>query len=135
MNKHPYRLLIISFILGFIFDFLFWKHQPGVNFPIFTILILIGGLVLLITSGHNPSKWSLITILPITFFSIMTCIRKEPLTIFMSFLFTFLYLAIFAVTYEGGRWYKYILPDYFVKLSYLVASIFRPPHHVFRSLK
>ena len=127
MNKHPYRILIISFILGIIFDFLFWKHQPGVNFPIFTLLILIGGLILLITTGHKPSKWSLLTIFPILFFSIMTCIRKEPLTVFMAYLFTFLYMAIFTVTYEGGRWFKYILPDYCVKISYLVGSIFARP--------
>ena len=127
MKEHPYRLLVISIILGFAFDFLFWKHEAGINFPIFTFLILISGLILLITSGHRPSKWSLLIFIPILFFSITTCIRKEPLTLFLSFLFTFLYLAIFAVTYEGGRWFKYILPDYLVKITYLVGSIFARP--------
>jgi hypothetical protein len=127
MKEHPYRLLVVSLLLGAAFDFLFWKHQSGINFPIFTFLILVGGLVLLITSGYRPSKWSLFTLLPILFFSIMTCIRKEPLSLFLSFIFTFLYLAIFAVTYEGGRWYKYILPDYLVKITFLIGSIFARP--------
>lgn len=127
MSKHPNRLLVISLLLGILFDFLFWKHEPGINFPIFTILVLAGGLTLLITSGHRPSRTSLLTLIPVLYFSIMTCIRKEPLTLFLSVTFTFLYLAIFSITYAGGRWYKYILPDYLVKFITLTGSLAARP--------
>jgi hypothetical protein len=127
MSKHPNRLLVISLILGILFDFLFWKHEPGINFPIFTVLVLAGGLALLITSGHRPSTTSLLTLIPVLYFSMMTCIRKEPLTLFLSITFTFLYLAIFTITYEGGRWYKYILPDYLGKLTALIGSLTARP--------
>jgi len=53
----------------------------------------------------------------------VTIIRQEPLTLFLSYLFVFLFLAILANTWSGGGWVHYGWGDYFKKIFSLVGSM------------
>ena len=45
--KQPARLWVIVLLLGWMFDFLFWKQSIGINFALFSTLCLLGGTYLL----------------------------------------------------------------------------------------
>lgn len=121
MKANPNRLWIVTIALGWFFDFLFWKHAPGLNFALFVLLCLAGGLnLLLMDEKARPSRGALWLLIPILFFAAVTFIRAEPMTSFLAHALTLFLLAVFAITYLGGRWMLYGLWDYvlgFLKLG------------------
>jgi hypothetical protein len=106
------RFWTTTILLGIAFDILFWDKVPGISFPIFVALILLGGILVLADSGVRPNKRVLGLILPIGFFATMTFVRAEPLTTFLNYTLTFVFMAFFAMSFLGGRWFSYSLSDY-----------------------
>lgn len=125
--KRPAVLWITVLILGWCFDFLFWGHRPGISFAIYTVLCLAGGLAVLISEGFHPSWKSVPLLLPIGFFTVMTFVRLEPMSQFLSYAFTLGLLGLLALTYLGGRWVWYSLPDYVVQFIHLAGSMLARP--------
>jgi uncharacterized protein DUF4153 len=128
MNKHPNRLWISALALGLLFDYLFWKKSPGLNFAVFSALCLLGGYCLLLAEGLRPASKSLLLVVPFAFFVVITFFREEPLTLFLAYAITVVSLGLLASTYLGGRWMQYSLSDYFNRAGGLLRSMFaRPP--------
>jgi hypothetical protein len=123
MLKNTNRFWIAVLLLGWAFDFLFWGHEPGISFAIYVALTVATGLLLLNAEGHRPARWSLVLLAPVAFFAVMTFWRTEPMTLFISYVLALLMLAIFAVTYLGGRWILYSLADYISRAFQLTASV------------
>lgn len=121
--KQPNRLWILVLALGLVFDFLFWNHPIGVNFAVFSVLCLLGGLFFLFSEGYRPSRNSLWLLIPFAFFVVITFLRQEPLTSFLAYTFTVFTIGIFVNTYLGGRWFQYSLTDYVSKFSQLIGSM------------
>ena len=112
MKSNPNRLWVVAFALGWAFDLLFWKQSPGVNFAIYMILCLAGGLYLLLAEGVKPARQSLWLLIPILFFAVVSFVRAEPLTSFLAHALTLFLMAVFVITYLGGRWIWYGVWDY-----------------------
>ena len=127
MIKHPNKLWITVLLLGWFFDFLFWKHLPGINFAIFVVLCLVGGMVVLFGEGFKPSRRSLLLLIPILFFAAISFIRREDFTNTLSIFLTLLLLALIAATWLGGRWLEYGLADYFLAALRLVGGVISKP--------
>ena len=127
MKKNPNLLWIVAIVLGWLFDFLFWKQAPGINFAIFTLLCLVGGFFLLWRDDKHASHGSLWLIPLILFFTAVTFIRAEPLTIFLAVVFTLFLMAVLAMTYLGGRWFMYSISDYVSGFLKLIASMIARP--------
>jgi hypothetical protein len=121
--KFPVRLLGIVLFLGWSIDYLFWKQDLGVNFPIFMALGVIVGTLWLLSNGMSPARGSLWLMLPFLFFAVVTFLRQEPLTIFLAFTFALLSAGLYASSYAGGRWPLYSLTDYFYKSLLLLGDI------------
>ena len=121
MKANPNRLWIVTIALGWFFDFLFWEHEPGLNFALYVLLCLAGGLYLLVGEEKAiPSRGALWLLIPILFFAAVTFVRAEPMTTVLAHFLTLFLLAVFAITYLGGRWIWYSLWDYvlgFLKLG------------------
>ena len=121
MKSNPNRLWLVAVALGWLFDFLFWKHAPGVNFAIYVVLCLAGGMYLLLgVEKTRPARDALWLLIPILFFAAVTFVRAEPLTAFLAHFLTLFLLGVFVITYLGGRWIWYGLWDYvtsFLKLG------------------
>jgi hypothetical protein len=127
MKNNPNKLWIPVFALGWLFDFLFWKMKPGVNFAIFATACLVAAFYLLLSDGLRPNRLSL-SLLPLFgFFAAVTFIRAEPMTTFLACTFTLLVMTLLAVTYLGGRWIQYTLADYLGKSLQLVGSMIGRP--------
>jgi len=127
MKTNPNKLWILVFALGWLFDFLFWKMKPGVNFAIFATACLVTAFYLLLNDGLRPNRTSLILLPLFGFFAAVTFIRAEPMTTFLAYTFTLLAMTLLAVTYLGGRWIQYTLTDYVRKSLQLLGSMIGRP--------
>ncbi len=123
MQKHPNRLWIIALLLGWAFDFLFWKKPNGVNFALFAVLCLVGSFYLLLANGIRPAPRSLWLLIPFGFFAVISFVRQESLTAFLAYTLTLFAMSVFVLTYLGGRWVRYSLADYFRNYLSLVGSM------------
>jgi hypothetical protein len=125
--KRPNILWITALALGWLLDFLFWKHTPGINFAIYVVLCMAGGFLVLNWNGIKPSWKSLLLLVPILFFAVMSFIRQEPLSLFLSYVIPLTLLGVLTVTYLAGKWMKYSLADYVVNAFKLAGSLLARP--------
>jgi hypothetical protein len=125
--KRTTILWITALLLGWFFDFLFWKHPLGINFAIYVLLCLAGGFLVLRRNGLKSAWKSLLLIIPILFFAVLTFFRQEPLTLALSFVLTLALMSLLAVSFLGGRWPWYSLTDYVIQSARLVGSLFARP--------
>ena len=125
--KRTTILWITALLLGWCFDFFFWKQPPGLNFALYVILCLAGGFLVLGQNGLKPSWRSLILVVPILFFALGTLLRQEQLSMGLSFVLSLGLMGLLAVSYLGGSWPWYRLADYFFRFFQFVGSLFARP--------
>ncbi len=125
--KRTNILWITALVLGWLFDFLFWKHAPGINFAIYVVLCLAGGFLVLYLNQIRVSWKSLILLVPILLFAAMTFIRQEPMSMFLAYAFTLGLMALLTQSYLGGCWLKYSLSDYVANFFKMVGSAIARP--------
>lgn len=127
MKSNPTRFLWTVIALGWAFDFLFWNKTPGINFAIYVALCLITGILLLQADGHRPARNTMLLMPFIAIFPIITILRREPLTVFLSVALTLFLMGLFAITFRGGRWPGYHLLDYLFGFLRLLGSMVARP--------
>jgi len=127
MKSNPTRFLWTVIALGWVFDFLFWEKAPGINFAIYVLLCLVTGVFLLRADGHRPTRNTQLLLPLIGIFAVMTFIRREPLTVFLSVALTLFLMGLFDISYLGGRWPAYNLLDYFSGFLRLLGSMIARP--------
>jgi len=124
MNLSFKRVLMVTLVLGWLFDFLFWKQTAGLNFALFASLSVFAGFVLLLSANLRPARPTLILLPFFTFFALMTFIRQEPLTSLVNYLLTLFLMSLMAMTYLGGRWPAYSFRHYLDNFLRLAGSLF-----------
>jgi hypothetical protein len=127
MKANPNRFWFIVILLGWVFDFLFWKKPAGINFAIFVTLCLATGILLLQADGLRLSRRSSLLLFPIAFFAAVTFIRLEPMTVFLSVSMTIFLMGVFALAYLNGEWIRYGLLDYILGYLRLFGSMIARP--------
>lgn len=125
--KRTNVLWITALVLGWCFDFLFWKQGMGINFALYVALCLAGGFLVLALNRLRPAWKSTLLLIPILFFAALTFIRREPLSLFLGYVLTLGLMALLAVSYLGGRWSWYSLSDYVVNYAKLIGSLLSRP--------
>lgn len=127
MKANPNRFWFIVILLGWLFDFLFWKKPFGVNFAIFVTLCLVTGVFLLRADGLRLRPRSSLLLFPIAFLTALTFFRLEPMTVFLSVVMVIFLMGVFTMTYLGGRWMSYGLVDYLFGYFRLFGSMIARP--------
>lgn len=127
MVKSLARLWVVTLLIAWGFDFLFWKKEPGISFAIFIFLTLAGGIGLSLLEKVPPRKLSLLLLLPLVFFTLSSFWRLEPFTSMVNVLLSLAFLAILAITYRSGGWLQYGLVDYARRLVKLIGDAFSKP--------
>jgi hypothetical protein len=112
--KHHLHFTAAVVAAAWLFDFLFWKQQPGITIPIYILVLLLIGLTLAIEEGYRPSWKNLLLIVPLLFFAIVIAIRLEPFTQVMAWLLVLFLLAALALSLRSGIWLRYRLLDWIV---------------------
>ena len=110
--KHPLRFVVAALLLGWAVDILFWKSPLGLNFPIWTVLLLAGGIGLVYSEGKrlHPAGWVLAGLAALL--SSGPLLRLDELTRFVSILLTLLALLLLVLTARNGFWLFYRLWDW-----------------------
>ncbi|HJS17543.1 MAG TPA: DUF4173 domain-containing protein [Anaerolineales bacterium] len=127
MKANPNRFWGTVILLGWLFDFLFWKKPLGVNFAVFVALCLASGIFLLRLDGLRLARVSGLLLFPIAFLAAMTFLRLEPMTAFLSICMTVFLMGVLALTYLNGQWSRYTLLDYIIGYLRLFASMIARP--------
>ena len=127
MKTNPNRFWTIVILLGWAFDFLFWKKPAGINFAIYVALCLVTGNLLLRADGLPLARQSGLLLLPIGFLAAMTFIRLEPMTTLLLVSAALFLMGIFALTYVSGEWARYSLLDYLFGYLRLFGSMIARP--------
>ncbi|MCC6299091.1 MAG: DUF4173 domain-containing protein [Anaerolineales bacterium] len=121
--KFPGRLILLALGLGWLFDFLFWEQDLGVNFAVFISLVVVVGTTWLMLEGKRPKPTSLLLLIPFLFFATFTFISNEPLTRTLAFVGVFFSAGVLTSTFTGGRWLEYGLLDYCANFFRLIAAM------------
>jgi hypothetical protein len=127
MKANPNRFWAIVILLGWLFDFLFWKKPLGVNFALFVALSIATGILLLRMDGLRLVPRSGLLLVPIAFLAAMTFIRLEPMTMFLSACMVLFLMGLFTLTYLGGQWTRYAILDYVLGYLRLLGSMIARP--------
>ena len=127
MKSNPTRFWWTVIALGWAFDFLFWKKAPGINFAIYVVLCLVAGLLLLRGDGYRPKRNILLLLPLVIVFAVMTFLRQEPMTLFLSVVMTLFLMGLLAISFLGGRWPSYSLLDYLKGFLSLLGSMIARP--------
>jgi len=135
MLKHPIRILMTALFVAWAFDFLFWHKSPGISFAVYVAALLIAGFFLARSEGKLPARDSLWLLILIILFAIMTTIRLEPMTVFVSVLITLTVLMIFSHTFRGGRWTSYSLSDFIMVAFRLLKSSLVGAPKIYQNVK
>jgi len=117
------NLIVISLFLGVAFDFLFWEKVPGISFAIYVVTCLLAGYLWMKSQKTLPSRFSMILLAPILFFSAMVIFRREPFTLFLNFTITLACMALLVLTYRSGAWIAYSAIDYLSGSFRLLGSV------------
>ena len=120
--QSPARLIWISLLVAWCFDFFFWEKAPGISFFLFVVLCVTAGLLLAWREKRRPALTSWLLLLPLLFFSAMFFLRLEGFTRFLDVVFSLGLLALLAHTLIGGRWPAYSLADYLVGALKLIGD-------------
>lgn len=121
-TKHRTSLLVVSIVIAWSFDQLFFKKTPGVSFPIFVVSFLIGLVWLAWREKVKPAIPTLLLLAVTLFFAAMTAVREQPFLTFVNILLTLIGLTLLILTYENGLWYQYSLSDYFMGVLRLIGA-------------
>ena len=107
--NHKKWLWVLALVAAISFDQLFWKKSGGINFFLFCLAAVLGGLIPIWLEKLSIPWSSYLLLAPATFFAAMTAFHSEPFTTTMNVLLTLATLLIFAMTLRDGAWYGYTL--------------------------
>ncbi|MGE5072295.1 MAG: DUF4153 domain-containing protein [Anaerolineae bacterium] len=127
MKRHSTMLWGIGLVLGWLFDLFFWKQGLGLNFGLYAVLCVAGGVLILAVNQQRPAMGSLLLFPLILVFAGIAVLRAEPLTIFLAVVFTLFLMLVLANTYLAGRWLRYGVADHFNAALRLLGSMLARP--------
>ncbi len=129
-----YKVLMLTFTLALIFDFLFWDQAQGISFFIFIKILLVIAYILLKNLGVPMKHSGTFFLIPIGFFTVMSFIHVEPFISFFNRALTLLFIGIWAASYQKGEWLRYGLIDYTISGLQLAFKMVSFPWLRIRSL-
>ncbi|MDY6874042.1 MAG: DUF4173 domain-containing protein [Chloroflexota bacterium] len=124
--RHPYKTLywILAIVAAVSFDRLFWENPIGINFFLFVLLALLGGLIPLWLEKVKVPWTSYLLLAPLAFFALMAAFRAEPLTNLMNGLITVGSAVLFTVSLRSGAWPQFNLRDHLAHLFRFFLNCF-----------
>jgi hypothetical protein len=125
MKSHYKNLYwVLAIVAALSFDQLFWQKPGGINFFLFVLVALLGGLIPLWLDKVRVPWTAYLLLLPIFYFAGMTVFRAEPTTTAMNGLITLGSVILFTITVRNGEWMRYNLKDHLVNLFKFALNCF-----------
>ena len=117
MNKRKLWFGLAALAAAWLFDFLFWGKSGGISFAFWTLVLLAVCFLLAWHEGKKPSRWSLLLVVLIVGFSLISAWRSELFTRFSSMLVTLAGFILLVTTFLNGHWIAYRMVDYVTEFS------------------
>ncbi|MFA5954297.1 MAG: DUF4173 domain-containing protein [Patescibacteria group bacterium] len=115
----------VSLVLGLLFDYFFYAKVPGIAFPLYIFLIVVGLFTIAHFLKKQMSKEVYWLLIPLMFFSAMVLVRSSYLLIFLNVVASLLLLLLIAEVSFGGKMKAFWMRDY-IKIFFLPLSFIRP---------
>lgn len=120
------RLMIgVSLVLGLLFNYFFYGKFPGIAFPLYIILIVVGLFTIAYFFKKQISKEVLWLLVPLIFFSAMVFVRSSYLLTFLNVAASLLLLLVIAEASFGKKVKSFLVGDY-IKIFFLPFKFIRP---------
>lgn len=126
--KRARKFVAGGYALAWLFDLLFWERHFGVNFPVFTTLLIFVSVVALWRLGTRPAPATAMLLVVALLLSWIMVVREEPFTRFLSLVSPATFLVIAAGSYRNGDWWRFgfreqILQTFRLGLGSLTAQV------------
>ncbi len=115
----------VSLALGLLFDYFFYGKIPGIAFPLYIILVVMGLFVIANFFKKQISKDALWLLVPLVFFSAMVFVRSSDLLTFLNVVASLLLLLVIAEVSFGDKLKNFLVGDY-IKIFFLPFKFIRP---------
>jgi len=124
--KFKYRNLfwVLALVAALSFDQLFWQQPGGINFFIFVLIALLGGLIPLWLEKVSIPWTTYLLLVPIAYFTVMLAFRAESFTTATNGLITLGSLTLFVITLRNGAWINFNLKDYLGNTLKFIMMLF-----------
>jgi len=120
----------VAVVLGVLFDYLFYRHIPGISFPLFIAFALVLLFVLHRYFGRRYGRLAVLSIVVLVF-SVMVGIRASMLLTFLNTVLVFYLLLLLAGEAVAQRPFF----RHFLIQNYVLAALVPLWHFVFYSLR
>jgi hypothetical protein len=115
----------VSLFFGLLFDYFFYDKFPGIAFPIYIILVVVGLFAIAHFFKKQISKEVFWLLAPLIFFSAMVFVRSSDLLTFLNIVASLLLLLVIAEVSFGEKVKNFLVPDY-IKIFFLPLKFIRP---------
>jgi len=115
----------ISFVLGLLFDYIFYGKIPGIAFPLYVILVIVGLFVIANFLKKQINKDVLLLLVLLIFFSTMVFIRSNGLLMFLNVIASLVLLLLIAEISFGEKVKNFSVVDY-LKIFFLPFKFIHP---------
>ena len=115
----------ISLVLGLLFDYFLYEKIPGIAFPLYVLLVVIGLFVIANFFKKQISKEVFWLLVPLIFFSAMVFVRSSELLTFLNMAASLLLLLVIAEISFGEKIKNFLVSDY-IKIFFLPFKFIRP---------
>lgn len=120
-----YLMLLISFILGLLFDYFFYDKIPGISFPLYVFLIIAGLFLIAGLLNRQVSKEIILPLVLLIFPSTMVFVRSSGLLIFFNIITSLVLLLIITEIFLWEKIKKFLIEDY-LKIFFQPVKFFQP---------
>ena len=115
----------VSLVLGLLFDYFFYEKIPGISFPLYIILVILGLFGIARFFKKRLSKDVLWLLVPLIFFSAMVFVRSSDLLTFLNVVTSLLLLLVITEVSFGEKMKNFLVADY-IKIFFLPFKFIRP---------
>jgi len=123
----------ISLVLGLLFDYFFYNKIPGISFPLYVVLIMIGLFIIAKFLKKQINKEVFYLLVLLLFFSTMVVFRSSGLLIFLNVVVSLVLLLIIARISFGKTLQNFSVEDY-IKIFFLPFSFILLSFHTLSDL-
>lgn len=115
----------ISLVLGILFDYFFYGKIPGISFPLYIILVIVGLFIIANFLKKQINKEVFILLVLLIFFSTMVFVRSSGLLIFLNVIASLLLLLVITEISFSGKVKSFSIEDY-IKIFFLPFKFIHP---------
>jgi len=115
----------VSLVLGLLFDYFFYDKIPGIAFPLYVILVIVGLFAIANIFKKQVSKEVVWLLIPLIFFSAMVFVRSSGLLTFLNVAASLLLFLVIAEVSFGEK-VKNFLVGHYVKIFFLPFKFIHP---------